>query len=97
MRDDGTFEQADAESIFDNALIGNPLGSPGSMQVFKAYNNAIVYFFSFLSLWFVIFGLVAIPVAIYRVKKRRPHALRSLSVAIASCGVGATVLALQLS
>jgi hypothetical protein len=84
------------ESIWDHSLIPAPLGTPGD---FGRYNNAIVYFFSLLGLfqvvfWPIPFGLVAIGIAAYRILRHRPHAGRGLVVAVLATCVGLLPFAL---
>ena len=78
MRADGSYEQAEKESIFDNALLASPLGSPDPTQSFDPYNNSIVS--------------VVIGVAWYRVVKHRTHAKRGLVIALVACALGAVLV-----
>jgi len=78
-----------AEQIMDSALIPAPLGNYEAGL--DPYNNAVVYFFAFLGCIFLVFALVAIGVATYRVRRRRPHAMRGLVVAGISLIVGTAV------
>jgi len=78
------------ESIFESSLVPSPLGRTGE---YKPYNNAIVYFFSLLSVfevlfWPIPFGLIAIAIAVYRIHRHRPNAVRGLVVAVVCTMIG---------
>ena len=95
MRDDGTYEPSETEQIIDSALIPAPLGNYD--DGFDRYDNSIVYFFSFFGCFLLVFGLVAIGVAAYRVAKHRPHAPRGLVVAIVATLVGVALTSAAIS
>jgi len=95
MRDDGSYSQDDFGQIIDNALVPSAMGTVDSGM--DPYNNAVVYFFAFLGLFFVLFGVVAICIAIYRIGKHRSHAVRGLVVAIVASLVGTATLVAALA
>jgi len=93
IRDDGRYTDEDQELILDHALVPAPLGSYGDYgRDLDPYNNALVYWFAFLSLFVAVLAPVAIGIAVYRITRRRPHAVRGLAVALACGMVGVAIL-----
>jgi hypothetical protein len=93
MADEPFASDSATEQIVTSALVPAALGNYD--EGFDPYNNAVVYFFAFLGCLFVVFGFVAIGVALYRLAKHRPHASRGLVVATVATlvGIGVTVAA----
>jgi hypothetical protein len=93
---DPTGHTAGEESIFDASLISSPLGNDPSGS--GRYDNSLVYLLCFFTLLFApVFGVAVLGVALYRVARHRPHAIRGLVVAtLASClGTASLVWALS--
>jgi len=92
IRNDGSYTDEDQELILDHGIVPAPLGSYGDYgRGLDPYNNAIVYWFAFLSLFVVLLAPVAIGIAVYRIARHRTHAVRGLVVALV-CGVVGTMI-----
>ena len=97
MREDGSYTGDEESLILDHALIPGPLGSYGDYgEGMDPYNNAVVYWLAFLTVFVVVLAPIAIGVAIYRVARGRPHAWRGVwaSLVGTTIGVGLVVAAL---
>ncbi len=93
MRTDGSYSDDDEMLIVDHALVPAPLGSYGDYgKGMDPYNNAVVYFLAFLTVFVVFLAPAAIGVAGYRVAKQRPHAWRGFWVAVAATVVGVALV-----
>lgn len=98
MREDGSYTGDEESLILDHALIPAPLGSYGDYgKGMDPYNNAVVYWLAFLTVFVVILAPAALGVAIYRIVRERPHAWRGFWVAVGATVVGVALVVAALS